>query len=81
AVRDAAFCVNRRGFLIREDNWAYIQYGENAQSGVELFDMAKDPKQYTNIAEMPAYKPVVNRFKARFTAKMKAVRNNDLGRE
>ncbi|MDC0175928.1 sulfatase [Planctomycetaceae bacterium] len=81
AVRDAAFCVNRRGFLLREDNWAYIQYGESAQSGVELFDMAKDPKQYTNIAEMPTYKPVVNRFKARFTAKMKAVRNNDLGRE
>ena len=80
-VRDAAFCVNRRGFLLREDNWAYIQYGESAQSGVELFDMAKDPKQYTNIAGVPTYKPVVDRFKARFAAKMKAVRNNDLGRE
>ena len=78
-VRDAAFCVNRRGFLLREDNWAYIQYGENAQGGVELFDMAQDPKQYTNIAGLPKYKAVVDRFQVKFAAKMKAIRNNDLG--
>ena len=32
-VRDAAFCVNGRGFLLREDKWAYIQYAENASRG------------------------------------------------
>lgn len=80
-VRDAAFCVNGRGFLLREEKWAYIQYGERARRGIELFDMVKDPKQYTNLAGMPRYKPVVERFKAKFAAKMKAVRNNDLGRE
>ena len=80
-VRDAAFCVNRRGFLLREDRWAYIQYGERAQNGVELFDMVKDPRQYTNIAGVPMYKPVVARFKARLAAKMEAVRDNDLGRQ
>ena len=79
-VRDAAFCVNGRGFLLREDKWAYIQYGETAKRGIELFDMVKDPKQYTNLARMPKYKPVVERFKAKFAAKMKAVRSNDLGR-
>ncbi len=80
-VRDAAFCVNRRSFLLREDRWAYIQYGERAQNGVELFDMVKDPRQYTNIAGVPMYKPVVARFKARLAAKMQAVRDNDLGRQ
>ncbi len=79
-VRDAAFCVNGRGFLLREEKWAYIQYGETAKRGIELFDMVKDPKQYTNLARMPKYKPVVDGFKAKFAAKMKAVRSNDLGR-
>lgn len=80
-VRDAAFCVNGRGFLLREDQWAYIQYGENAARGIELFDMQKDPKQYTNLAEMPEYKSVVDAFKLKLAAKLDEVRTNDLGRE
>lgn len=79
-VRDAAFCVNGRGFLLREDKWAYIQYGERAQRGIELFDMQKDPKQYTNLAGKPQYKPVVERFRKKLAAKLKAVRDNDLER-
>ena len=49
-VRDAAFSVNGKGFLLREHDWAYIQYGEDGNKGIELFDMNKDPKQYTNLA-------------------------------
>jgi len=77
-VRDAAFCVNGRGFLIREDRWAYIQYGEKAEKGIELFDVKNDPKQYTNLALLPKYKRVVDAFKVKFAAKMKAIRTNDL---
>ncbi len=77
-VREAAFSVNGRGFLLREEKWAYIQYGEKAERGIELFDMVKDPKQYTNLAELPDYQPVVETFKAKFAAKMQAVRANDL---
>jgi iduronate 2-sulfatase len=80
-VRDAAFCVNGKGFLIREDDWAYIQYAEDASKGMELFDMVKDPKQFTNLAHMPEYQPIVDRFKTKFRAKMKEVRANDLGRK
>jgi iduronate 2-sulfatase len=79
-VREAAFCVNGRGFLLREDKWAYIQYAENASKGIELFDMKKDPKQFTNLAPMPEYEPVVNEFKKKLAAKLRDVRNNDLGR-
>jgi iduronate 2-sulfatase len=81
-VRDAAFCVapSSKGFLIREDKWAYIQYGEDAAGGIELFDMEKDPKQYTNLAERPDHRKTVDEFKAKFAAKMKAIRTNDLGR-
>mgnify|MGYP001826621538 CR=1 FL=1 len=79
-VRDAAFSVSpmQRGFLLREPDWAYIQYGEDASRGVELFDMRKDPKQYTNLAASPEHTKVVERFKAGMRAKLQALRANDL---
>jgi len=80
SVRDAAFSVNGKGYLLREQKWAYIQYEEDAAGGIELFDMAADPHQYTNLAKNPQFQPVVNEFKAKFAAKMEAVRTNDLGR-
>ena len=81
-VRDAAFSVNPagKGFLLREDKWAYIQYGEDASGGVELFDMINDPKQYTNLAENPRYASVAAEFKAKLAGKLTAVRDNDLGK-
>ena len=80
-VRDAAFSVapTRKGFLLREDKWAYIQYEEDASKGIELFDMDKDPKQYTNLAEKPEHQAVVAAFKEKMAAKLREVRTNDLG--
>ncbi len=80
SVRDAAFSVApmRKGFLLREDEWSYIQYEEDASKGIELFDMKKDPKQYTNLAEDPEYAATVERFKAKMVKKLAEVRDNDL---
>ncbi|MHC4993417.1 MAG: sulfatase [Planctomycetota bacterium] len=80
-VRDAAFSVAplRKGFLLREDQYAYIQYGEDAAGGIELFDMHADPKQYTNLAKSPRHTHVVESFKKKFAAKMLEIRTNDLG--
>ena len=82
-VRDTAFSTSagRRGLLLRDDNWAYIQYGEDASRGIELYDIKKDPKQYTNLALDTKYQKTVDQFKLRMTAKMKDLRNNDLGLE
>ncbi len=79
-VRDAAFSVaqTRKGFLLRTDDWAYIQYEEDASGGIELYDIKKDPEQYTNLALNPEYAPNVESFKARMVAKLDAVRDNDL---
>ena len=79
-VREAAFSAapSRKGFLLREDKWAYIQYRENASGGVELFDMVKDPKQYTNLAADPNHRQLVMGFQKKLAAKLQAVRNNDL---
>jgi iduronate 2-sulfatase len=79
-VREAAFSVSpsSKGFLLREDRFAYIQYNEDASGGIELFDMTKDPKQYTNLANSPEYRSVVESFKAMLAARLKEVRTNDL---
>ena len=77
-VRETAFCVNGRGFLLRDQKWAYIQYGEDAARGVELFDMTRDPRQLTNLAQSPAHRSIVLDFRAKLTAKLKSVRDNDL---
>ena len=80
AVRDEAFCVapTRKGFLLREDRYAYIQYGEDASGGMELFDMLHDPKQNTNLASRPDFSKTVERLKTRMVAKLNEVRRNDL---
>ncbi|MEQ9290001.1 MAG: sulfatase [Cyclobacteriaceae bacterium] len=80
-VRDMAFSVTQGGrtFLLRNDKWAYIQYDEDAGAGIELFDMKKDPKQYTNLAPNPKYSKIVADFKEKLRNKLAEVRNNDLG--
>jgi iduronate 2-sulfatase len=79
-VRDTAFSVapSSQGFLLRDDRWAYMQYGEEAERGVELYDMRQDPKQYTNLAAKPEYAAKVAEFQARLAAKLREVRTNDL---
>jgi iduronate 2-sulfatase len=80
SVRKAAFCVapSRKGFLLREEDWAYIQYGEKAEKGIELFDAKKDPKQYDNLAKKQKYQPIVKAFQKKMANKLAAIRENDL---
>jgi len=79
--REMAFSVSQGGksFLLRTDKWAYIQYDEDAASGIELFDMENDPKQYTNLALDAQYSDVVDYFKEKLKIKLAQVRENDLG--
>ncbi len=79
-VRDAAFSVApmRKGLLLRTDDFAYIQYQEDASGGIELFDIKADPGQFTNLAEKPDYAETVAAFKVKMAEKLAEVRNNDL---
>jgi iduronate 2-sulfatase len=79
-VRDTAFSVApmRKGFLLRTDRWAYIQYGEDASGGSELFDMHADPKQFTNLATSPDHASIVAGFREQLREKLASLRSNDL---
>lgn len=79
-VRDAAFSVApmRNGFLIREDRWAYIQYGEDAKGGRELFDMNQDPEQFHNLVNAPSRQSTVKRLEEKLATRLRQVRTNDL---
>jgi iduronate 2-sulfatase len=80
AVRDTAFCVapSSKGFLLRDDRWAYLQYGEDASKGIELFDTTNDPQQVTNLAGKPEFAPLVESFQRKLAARLRDLRDNDL---
>lgn len=79
-IKDFVFSVSLGGtsFLIQDKDWAYIQYGEDASQGMELFDMKKDPKQYTNLAENPDFADILAKYQQKLKDKLKEVRDNDL---
>lgn len=80
SVRDAAFSVApmRESFLLRTAEYAYIQYGEDAAKGIELFDMREDPGQFRNLAGDPAHAGTVAAFRERMEEKLRDLRRNDL---
>ncbi len=78
SIRSAAFSVNGKGFLLRTERYAFIQYREDGSGGCELFDMNADPQQYHNLADAPEYQDLVRKFKTRLKRKLAEVRDNDL---
>jgi len=48
-----------------------MNYGEK---GEELYDMSKDPHQYTNVANDPAFAAMLKEARAKFKARMAAAR-------
>jgi iduronate 2-sulfatase len=79
-IRDAAFSVapSSKGFLLRTDRFAFIQYGEDASGGIELFDMHVDPQQVTNLAAAPEHAAIVAEFREQLRQKLAAIRASDL---
>ena len=79
-VRKDAFSVslNGKGFLLRTEKWAYIQYMEDASKGMELYNMEKDPKQFTNLAHKVEYSKILSKLQKRLAQKIKQSRMNDL---
>ena len=72
-VRDTALSIHNRGTAggLRAANWHYMSYGKQ---GEELYDMIKDPHQYTNVANDPAYAAMLKQARTKFKARMAAAR-------
>lgn len=79
-IREAAFSVApmRKAFLWRERRWAYIQYGEDASKGIELYDTDNDPSQFENLADSPTHKEIVAQMRENVRLKLVEIRDNDL---
>ena len=75
SVKESILVANGKGFLIRDKDWAYMEY----RKGAELYDMNKDPLQYTNLVNKPEYKSIVEKYKAKLANRLAETRKNDLG--
>ena len=51
-----------------------MNYGKSG----ELYDMEKDPKQYTNLFSKPEYAKLVEELKEKMKAKRDEISKNDL---
>ena len=71
-IRDTALSIhNRTGGGLRSAQWHYMNYGNK---GEELYDMTKDPAQYTNVVSDPKYASVLKKARAHFKARMTAAK-------
>jgi choline-sulfatase len=80
-VRDFAFSVNGNSFLVRDNDWAFIQHSEDGALGKQLFNMKKDSKQFNNLANNPEYAEKVKQMQGMLSDKLSEIRENDLGIE
>ena len=72
-VRDAILCSGK-GRLYRNEKWALLDYGKNG----ELYDMEKDPKQYTKLYNHAEYAPALADLKTKLSEKLRVISDNEL---
>lgn len=56
-VHKEVYCDRGDGHLLRTDRWAYLSYDDGSR---ELYDMDRDPQQFTNLAELAEYLDTVS---------------------
>ena len=72
-VRDAVLSSGK-GRLLRTEKWAYLDYGKTG----ELYNMEKDPKQYTNLFNDPKHTAVLKELRDQLKSKLNVIGQNDL---
>ena len=78
-VRDSILSVNAKGFLVRDENWAYMEYSDKrGKGGAELFNMKKDPAQFHNQVNNPEYKQQLKELQQKLKNKLAQLKTSDL---
>ncbi|EMI43239.1 iduronate-2-sulfatase [Rhodopirellula sp. SWK7] len=68
-TKKQAFTISRSGGeSIRTAEWRFTQWGFG-DAGTELYDLKKDPGEFTNQAENPEYASVMKKLRAQLNAK------------
>ena len=71
-TRNTALSIHKRnGGGLRSAEWHYMNYGGK---GEELYDMIKDPHQYTNLVSSKDYASVLKAARAKFKTRMAAAK-------
>ena len=60
---------NQLGRSIRTRRWRYAEWG--AAEVAELYDLERDPREYTNLAKSSKHRAVLNRMKDTLTKRRK----------
>jgi len=69
-VKDGALSFNNSGTSYRIKNWSYLRYKDGKE---EMYDMAKDPQQFINLAVLntPSNVDQLNRMRSLFNKRLK----------
>jgi iduronate 2-sulfatase len=66
SIKQGALSFNN-GTALREKDWVYMRYTDGTE---ELYDMGKDPKQFTNQAANPEYSNILKQMRSRLDARL-----------
>ena len=67
--KDMAFTISRSGGeSIRTHDWRYTHWGYG-EKGQELYDLKKDPGEFTNLAADPNYSVSMKKLKTQLLSK------------
>ena len=58
----------RRGMSLRQDEFAYMRYQDGSE---ELYDMKKDPQQFTNLAKRPEFAADITEMRKQLDRRIK----------
>ena len=81
--RPDAFIQAGSGFSLRSGKWAWMWYPasrKHKQEGFMLYDLEKDPAQYTNLAEEPEFASIRIQLHKRLKKRIKAAGKSLAGR-